>query len=493
MGQRGLLRSLVEVLSRVPTLSDRDGRNLVIRMMSLELGEPLMVEDHSLPIGHLFNLAEACHRTPERLSALVRAVGMVEQDSKPMAELRRIAGELTPADLFPTAERAKLFTMLTGVAVPDIADLYRAVAGPYAPNLYGPTTPAEVFRILETFNAGSDGLPRPLVFLEHVATRVRPELSIELQHWTHAQARSMGLLDELVAMRERLLPETVAPLTPAPRSPAWLVLRIGSEGPSGDRYRLSSWRQLGNPHQWAPLPGGDFTGPLAEIKRQVARLIEKVEDDWGRYQPDIRIEFVLGYEDLGLDVDQWPWENDPYLVRPMGCKYPVVVRSLERMVKSHYHSEWLERWNRLTAQLDQGGRLAHAAVCRGMPGVDDQLRELQSLFDQRRGLVSLVLAAPPRPEAVGRDEVAAGVKAGVPLILWHRRDCGSAEFGELVESLLHGRDEHHLLERVRLARTKAFAEGPARRHVGEALTVLYDDPTRLVVPTRPGPPEGAVA
>ncbi|WP_157591535.1 effector-associated domain 2-containing protein [Saccharothrix syringae] len=488
MGQRRLLRSLVDVLSRIPALLTREGRDLVIRMMSMELGEPVFVEDHPLPVGHLFHLAEACHRTPERLSALLRTIGLIEQDSKPMEELRRIVGEMTPADLFPTNDRARLFTLLAGIAVPDIADIYRAIAGPSAPNLYGPTTLTEIFRILETFNAGPDGLPRPLVFLEHVATRVRTELSIELQRWTYEQASKMGLADELVEAREKLSSEVAVPLTPPPGSPAWLVLRLCADGPSGDRHRLSSWRQLGNPQQWAPLPGEEFTGPLEQVKRHVTELIEQVEDAWEQYQPDIRVEFVLDYDTLNEPVDQWPWDDDPYLVQPLGCKYPVVVRSLERMTARRYHREWRQRWDELERQLERIRRVERASTCRGTTG----LRELLSLFNRKRGLVSMVLSAPPCPDAAGRDEVAVGVKAGVPLILWHRSDCASAEFEELVESLLHEQDEHHLLERVRLVRTRAFAEGPARRHVGEALTVLYDDPTRLVVPTQPGPPpEGA--
>ncbi len=222
----------------------------------------------------------------------------------------------------------------------------------------------------------------------------------------------------------------------------------------------------------------------------MAALIEKVEDDWARYSPDIRIEFVLDYENLNLDVDQWPWENDAFLAQPMGCRYPVVVRSLERMTMRKYHREWLQRWDAMTDQLGRAGGLAHTAACRATSGTEQGLRELQTRFNRERGLVSLVLSAPPRPETAGRDEITAGMKAGVPLIVWHRHDCGSTEFTDVVESVLHGQDELHLLERVRMARTTAFAEGPARRHVGEALTILYDDPTRLVVPSQPGPPEG---
>jgi hypothetical protein len=170
-----LLFPLVDVLSRVPTLADRAGRNLIVRMMSAELRETLAVEEHPSTYGHLYSLAEVCQQSPERLSALVRIVSRFEQDSRAMVELRRVIAELTPLDLFPTSERARLFTLLAGVVVPDIADIYRVVAGPTAPGLYGPTTYAGVFRVLETLNADSDGVPKPMVFVEHIAARVRTE------------------------------------------------------------------------------------------------------------------------------------------------------------------------------------------------------------------------------------------------------------------------------------------------------------------------------
>lgn len=485
-----LLFPLVEALCRVPTLADRAGRNLVVRMISAELRETLAVEEFPSTYGHLYSLAEVCQQSPERLSALVRIVGRFEQDSRSMVELRRVIAELTPLDLFPTSERARLFTLLAGVVVPDIADIYRVVAGPTAPGLDGSTTYSGVFRVLETLNAEADGVPKPMVFVEHIASRVRTELAIELHRWNEAQAESMDLVDELTAIRESLRPETARPLAPPLGSPAYLVLLLRREGPTGDRFRLSHWRQLGRPEPWSPLHGKDEVGTLAEVKERVAALIEKVEDDWAQYRPDIRIEFVLDYENLNLDVDQWPWENDADLAVPMGCRYPVVVRSLERMTARKYHREWRQRWDEMADQLGRDKGLAHTSTCRALSGSEQGLRELLSRFNRERSLVSLVLSAPPRPETAGRDEIAAAVKAGVPLVVWHRHDCGTAEFTDVVESVLHGQDELHLLERVRMSRTTAFAEGPARRHVGEALTILYDDPTRLVVPSQPGPPEG---
>ncbi|ROP36960.1 effector-associated domain 2-containing protein [Saccharothrix texasensis] len=283
--RRGLL-VLVDALARIPSLADRAGRNLVIRMMSAELRETLMVEEHQAAIGHLFNLAEACLSSPERLAALIRVVSRFEPDSGAMAELRRVVAGLTPLDLFPTHERARLFTLPAGVVVPDIADIYRVVAGPTAPSLYGPTTYTEVFRVLETLNAGADGVPRPLVFVEHIAARVRTELAIELHRWTESQAVSMGLLPELTAVRDSLRPERAQPPT-KPGSPAYLVLHLDRYAPTGDRYRLSYWWQRGGPTLWPPTHGEDAVGTLDEVREQVASLLEKeVHGDGHEETPD---------------------------------------------------------------------------------------------------------------------------------------------------------------------------------------------------------------
>ncbi|WP_406601911.1 VMAP-C domain-containing protein [Lentzea sokolovensis] len=112
-------------------------------------------------------------------------------------------------------------------------------------------------------------------------------------------------------------------------------------------------------------------------------------------------------------------------------------------------------------------------------------------FERRPKLVSLVLSESPQVAKSGRDEVAVGLRAGVPLMVWHREKCDSAEFVAVVEELLHGVDDpHHLLERIRLARATAFEEGAAARHVCGKLTVLFDDPARVVMPVPPAAPEG---
>ncbi|GGU50719.1 VMAP-C domain-containing protein [Lentzea flava] len=487
--ESGALWPLVEVLRRIPCLMNRSGRNLVMRMVCEELGEQLPFEEHDHATGHLYSLAEVCRTHPDGLPALVLVLERIEQRSRQMVALRETVRAMTAPKLWASEESARLFQLLEGAVLPDITEIYHAVVGLAAPRLSAQATHVEVLRALESLNADANGIPKPLVFVEHLAMRVRPELATELRRWSDRQAAHMGLSAELVAVR-RAAAESDHQAERPPRSLAYLVLQVQREGPSGDRYRLSHWRQLGQSTGWAPVRGADVVGELELVKDRVAALIEQIEVDWGQYRPNIRIEFVLPGEFINLDVDQWPWETDSLIPEPIGCRYPVVVRSLERMARRKWYRLWHERWEQLLLQLRKTGAVHRESAWWGKQDTEQGLRELTSALARTTTLVSLVLSAPPRVEMVGRDEVAAGLRAGVPLILWHRENCGDAEFKAVVESLLHGDDDpHDLLERVRLARVTAFERGAVSGHVGEKLTILLDDPVRVVVPSDPAPPE----
>lgn len=485
----GALWPLVEGLQRIPSLRNRSGRDLVVRMVCDELGATPPFVEHDHATGHLYSLAEVCSQHPDGLTTLLVVLERIEQGSKHVIALREVVRAMSDAGLWPQEESAKLFRLLEGAALPDLSEIYHAVVGLAAPSLSGRATYVDAMRALETLNADPSGIPRPLVFVEHLAVKVRPQLAMELRRWSDHQAARMGLAAELVAVR-RQAAQTRDRSRPPPRSDAYLILQVRREGAVGDEYRLSHWRQFGHFEEWSPVRGADAVGDLEAVKVRVAELVEEVEEEWARHRPNIRIEFVLPSEIINLDVDQWPWEKDSPIPEPVGCRYPVVVRSLERMTTLKWYRWWYDRWDELLSQLAETGAVRRESAWWSRPATDDGLRELTSAFARTPKLVSLVLSAPPSAETVGRDEVAAGLRAGVPLILWHREKCDSAEFVEIVESLLHGDDDSRdLLERVRLTRAKAFGRGTVPGDVGEKLTILLDDPARVVVPLHPAPPE----
>ncbi|MBP2323195.1 hypothetical protein JOF56_003580 [Kibdelosporangium banguiense] len=481
---RSVLWPLVEALQKVPCMADANGRRLVLRIIGDELGRPFMVDEHSQTTMHLFSIVDACRQSPEGLRALVKALEYVEPGALSTNGVRQIVTQMVPLDSWTHQEQRELFALLAGIIVPDIVEVYRFVAGPNAPKLGDQTTFEEMLLALDTLNAGVDGLPRPLVFVEHLAARVRLDLATKLRNWVDLQATRINLFAELQEVR-RQLGRAAIPTSLQPRLPAYIVFLLQYEG-LGSRYRLSYWRQLDVTGGWYPERGDDFIGTLDEIKHHVAALIECVESEWANYVPDIRVEFVLPLTLLNLAVDQWQWEVESPLPQPMGCRFSVVVRSLERMQWRKWHRHWYARWAELESQVYSSNSViaecGYWSRAADLPG----LRELTSYFERHGNVVALMLCAPPLPPAF--DELMVGLRAGIPVVVWHRKGAADEEFVATVNAFLHAAGTGHLLDRVRVVRSNAFVESD-QCHVGAHMTVLWDDPKRVVVPDRPAPPE----
>jgi hypothetical protein len=481
---RGLLGSLVQVLLKAPVLGDLDGRRMVIQIMGDELGRPFMVEEYSKTSMHLFSIADACRRSPGGLRALVKALEYLEPGALSTAAVRHVVTQMTPLDSWSAEEQRELFALLTGIVVPDAIEIYRFVGGSAAPDLADDCSYEEMVLALDTLNANAGGLPKTLVFVEHVAARVRVDLAVKLRRWVEERAANMNLLVELREVR-RQLSRTSIPTSPQPRLPAYLIFMLQHEG-LGSGLRLSSWKQLDVTGGWFPERGGDFSGTLDDVKRQVASLIEGVESEWAKYVPDIRIEFVLPADLLNLDVDQWQWEVESSLPQPLGSHFVVAVRSLERMQKPQWHRVWYARWAVLESQVYAAGMINTECGHWSAAADPASLRELTAFFERRPDIVALMPRTPPLPG--GLEELMVGLRAGMPVVVWHRKDCADDEFTTTVKAFLHTSGPELLLDRVRAVRSNAYGQSD-QQHAGAHMTVLWDDPKRMVMPDRPAPPE----
>jgi hypothetical protein len=477
----GALWPLVKAFAALPCMATVQDRSFVVRLLADHLGTTLQLEESPQQLTHIFNIVEAAERRSDGLRTLLHVVRELEGDSTPVRAVEDIIAERTALPMWAEGEREELFALLRGVIFTDLVELYRQVGGGTAPDLPAETTYRDVFLTLETLNADPDGLPKPIVFVEHLAAGRRSELSIELRRWVDRQAVRLGVITELQKMRREL---KAPPPGPPPNSPAYLVFLLRRVGLTGDQFQLDHWSQLDLTEGWHPERGEDFTGSIDEVKLQVANLIESVETKWARYQPDIRIEMVLSGELLNLEVDQWAWEVDsPLPPVPIGCRYLFAIRSLERMQSGKYHRSWHQRWSVLTGQLKNGAIPPESGR---RVAQDDSIRMLVADFETNPDVVSLMLSKPPDPGQDGGSEVLVGLRAGLPIIVWSREDCDSEEFLTTVQDLLHGDGPGDVLQRMRQIRTTAYRSHSG--HVGHHLALLWDDPERQVVPADLSPP-----
>jgi hypothetical protein len=254
------------------------------------------------------------------------------------------------------------------------------------------------------------------------------------------------------------------------RPGAFLVVQVEHDPLDPDQYAVRYWTQLTSDDL---RPGDSLTGRLADVRRLVVDLVADAEASWAADAEYIRVEFLLPRDLLGLPVDQWPGRPEGEPPQPLGLRHQIVVRSLDRMRARHWHRAWRLRWDRLAeAESLLGKELLVPSAVTGPV----ELRRLDAELAATR---QVIMVLPHRPQQLpDGDEVLIGLRAGMPAMLWLRDDRFTDHFeAEVGELLTAGRD---LPETARLLRGAAFSAADPETHVGSHVTLLWDDPYRVI-------------
>jgi hypothetical protein len=146
-------------------------------------------------------------------------------------------------------------------------------------------------------------------------------------------------------------------------------------------------------------------------------LLMEAEEKLAASATVLTIEFILPRDLLWYaDVDQWPAGHDSP-GKKLGEVYPVVVRSLERMTDSGIRPRWERNWAWAKANCGRPNPWAY----RWLP--EEGQLEPEAMFQRLAGdgSVCLALGYPPsRPHGLSRDEISAGLLAGLPIMIWCR-------------------------------------------------------------------------
>lgn len=186
---------LVEALMRVSVMEDRRSRRMCVDRALHRLGQRLSVAEFADKKPHIVEMVRVFGAVPQGWLRLVEAVRYLADDD--LASLQ--ASALVESPLPPAgdpAQRAALDPLLSGLdrgSVPDLADLFRHVAG----DSFGPLprttrTAREAYELLEQCNVPSDGIPRSVRFLHELAYLVGPERGDPLRVWLSRHIRSLA-------------------------------------------------------------------------------------------------------------------------------------------------------------------------------------------------------------------------------------------------------------------------------------------------------------
>lgn len=488
MGERSLERvrnelvvSMVDALQRSGTVSQPAGREVWLDLLSGELGRRVEPYTGDRLRPWLLSVTRACAEVGDGLACLVRSVEYVEQESTTVAELWPLVDEWEAVDFFQVDLRG-LRPVLQPLISMDLSATARRASRSRVQELPAWCRTAwQVFLRLAGQNTPPGELAPSMAFLSLCAEWLVSEGSTEaaerLRRFNREQAGRLGAEALLADWQHAEFLQTEPSVVPA-----YLLIQFEPDRVEADRYYLSHWRQSDS-EGWHPVRGETVHLRRDELPAAVEALIEETEERWADLRQPVFLEFVLPWELLNEPVEWWSRESDSPSPTPLTLDYPVVVRSLERLQRGAWHRPWRAKWRQLSERpADSRSHWSHPA------------QEGAYFFHLERELkedlqaVCLVLSEPPGDDSgAGRREVLAGLRAGVPAMIWHRGDCSDAAFRDALGDILEERSLGSLEDRVRKWRNKALAAGPEAwdGHVGRHLAILLDDPDRK--PTPPGP------
>lgn len=469
---------IVELLTGVHELQEESGRTAILYTIGEFLGEPVMVSPQPNPRLFLFYLVLTCRELPGGEEALVNALEAIAGRTGAVVRLRRL---VSPAqDLLEPAVETEIEDLLTGIRVSSLARLYYAAVGNSVASMPRPLNDAwDAFSVLLDHNCAPDRPPPHLSFVAMLLQAVKardggdPKETRRANHLRQWLTREIETLkqrgaatqaEELARMRDRPKPIAVG------SEPLYLVVQL-EPMPELDEdeemCRLSHWRQV-DPVGWRPVAGEDRIVPVHEVAVHVAELIREAESEWAYpFDDALVLEFVLPLTLINLALDEWT--RDPPDTRyptPLGTEYEIHVRSYERLHMRDLHRAWRQRWRVLVETAESATYWADAK---------DSGRRMGDRLRASPTTVACVLSGPPDREP-GSSELWMALRAGVPVVLWHRTDESDEDLKEVLRDVV---DRPGLVKQsIKRMRCAAPAEQSTREPM--QISLLWDDPNHIL-------------
>jgi len=437
-------------------------------------------------------------RLREDVVSLVRAALNVSGGERALLEVVRIFEGSVAAD-----ELERELVSLAGISVPapelpgpvsqrDVSSaqalLYRAadwlpgtelrdrLADELGIDLPSGLSPTQLFQHMLEFNVQPDGFPPAVLLIDHAAGSVRiPGLRGALSAWAEHWAQEAGLLRRLEERRAaRVFFETDSSI------PRCLVVVVEPARDGSGEIVVRPWLNT-VPGRWNPLPDepvattlDGLAAAVEQVLRQLARLSPppQAPTSTGAAVPPY-IEFVLPYDLLNHDVAGLTYRSGASVSLPLGLKYGVHLRSLERMRTDDalVRAQWRERWHALQR---------HGVTVHGWRDADDQRLDVwQAALAGEPMYTAAVLDAPDGGAATGA--LKAAIAEGIGLAVWDRRGAFVEERREVVTAVFAAvPTPAQLPVAIHRLRRRAEVHQSGASLLGRHIAFFWDDPTRLV-------------
>lgn len=337
---------------------------------------------------------------------------------------------------------------------------------------------------LATSVRGSDNMLPILAFVwrlvelaKRSSTAKLLDLSKRLADWFHDASLSLRVAaDAIDDLKARVEVET--------RQIRELHLILVLSNGVSDRYVIRAWRvlvRLGKDH-WVDedarqLDVKDRTYGVDEMPALVDEMVSQLFEDLKRSDNELTVELFVPLDLLLCDADQWPLDLGMG-TSLLGVQWRVVIRSWERSYSGRsqlLHAKWKTNWSRLHSTPGPAPwRCTLADVTPDGAVITYPVDEPPSVA---------LFFAPLRNEPGGGYSVLRKLMlAGVPVAVWPRKDrFEGPRLGQILDELVASNPVAACWrEAVRQYRKEAERMPDREGHPGAHLTVLWDDPFKLL-------------
>ncbi|MBD2484847.1 CHAT domain-containing protein [Planktothrix sp. FACHB-1365] len=272
---------------------------------------------------------------------------------------------------------------------------------------------------------------------------------------------------------------------------SYLIVTLKPAEDNSKEFLLNAWLIMddsvpldNNPYRFLPLID-DENQRQPEIKcksdkipEHLDKLIRKCEEYLEGKKYNLTIEFLLPIDLICQEVDRWKI-NDPLVKEiPVGFRYPIRLRSLERQESGYlktYQSNWRKNWDKVRNVLEQ----------KPTPELFEHLQEIESFNNWKKLSLSLnekiglkLTCAPPQAQAKRKDLFLAILQATTPIAIWTRCNLKNCDLAAEIERILTLNTLSRLCESVQKVRAEANAE-ENEQHLGFHLALMWENPYRL--------------
>ena len=480
-------RELVEALLACPSISDRNKRDTVINDLPGNIKNNIQRDNADK--FDVTNIVNACSNYPGGIDELIDCIEGYEGDSDSVQKVKAV---WTRISLPGRITKEQLNDLLQGVVKANMPE--DEILNLYATSVretgFSPNPEAKaiwsMLQHLQDIPPQDDGPVAILHFAEQLSHQVAipDDVVAELQSWVDEVAPSFGLQPaDIAQLRDsfRQEPEAAEASDSPVEALPYLLVEISPDSHNQEQFyvEIIFWRSEDDSR---PLYKEDNTlHNLEDIPALFNTVFTQFITESG--ETEFIIEFFLPFELIFQEIDRWKITRRMMrreISYVIGNTYPIIVRSLDRLLEKQQNKaleeSWKKKWERLQT-IPQASNLEHVFwVCRHNEFEPDALYSLISEDDK----ACLGLAFRPDYQSI-EDTFFVILGAGVPVAFWLRPSAetvASESAQSKIEAVLADKTLVHLPQLILHYRKDAL-RNKDEAHIANHLTLFWDDPYRI--------------